>query len=49
MLPEIVDANDFYKECSNFIANRKAFNVAVAELIHRGEVVFTHNFSDLFA
>ncbi|VDM94865.1 unnamed protein product [Thelazia callipaeda] len=38
MLPEIVDSAEFFSECKNLIANKEAYNVALAELVNRGEV-----------
>ncbi|KAM3718663.1 Charged multivesicular body protein [Dirofilaria immitis] len=38
MLPEIVDSAEFFEECKNLVANKKTYDVALAELINRGEV-----------
>lgn len=39
MLPEIVDSAEFYGECRSLVANKEAYDVSLAELVHRGEVL----------
>ncbi|VDK84809.1 unnamed protein product [Litomosoides sigmodontis] len=38
MLPEIVDSAEFFDECKNLVANKKTYDIALAELVNRGEV-----------
>ncbi|VDN37081.1 unnamed protein product [Gongylonema pulchrum] len=38
ILPEIVDSAEFYRECKSMFANKRAYDLCLAELVHRGEV-----------
>uniref|UniRef100_A0AAF5PYM5 Charged multivesicular body protein 7 n=1 Tax=Wuchereria bancrofti TaxID=6293 RepID=A0AAF5PYM5_WUCBA len=38
MLPEIVDSAEFFEECKHLVANKKTYDVTLAELVNRGEV-----------
>lgn len=40
MLPEIVDSTEFFDGCKNLVANKKTYDVALAELVARGEVCY---------
>lgn len=44
MLPEIVDSAEFFDECKNLVANKKTYDIALAELVNRGEVCYYRSF-----